>query len=89
MPNLSEDILSRLLNHIEGMYVENLILRDELRHRDQATLNRVIEDAKASPKMKKKIAALFRPLRSSLSEEVRLEEAIREFAKATPAKWEN
>jgi len=86
MPILSQEILSRLIDRIEALYIENLILRDELRHRNQDQLAQMIEQAKNSPRLTAKVRALFAPIRNALLDEVLLEQEIQEFLKAAPPK---
>jgi hypothetical protein len=86
----AEKLLKQVLDVVELMYIENLTLKDELRrHVNESAMKQMIADARKSPAVKKKLDALFRPIRTALSEEVRLEEVIRELLKASPPRWEN
>ncbi len=84
MPIPAKDIIFRLMDRIEEMYIENLILRDELRHMNQEALNQVIQDAKNSPKLKSKVASLFAATRAALLQESLQEEALLESLRAVP-----
>jgi hypothetical protein len=86
MAIVGKDARFRLVDYIENLYLENLILKDELRHRNLAQMAAMLEKLKADPRITTRVRALFAPLRARILEEAFEEQAIQEFLKANPPK---
>ena len=81
MPIPAKEIIFRLMDRIEEIYIENIILRDELRHMNRAALDQVLQDAKNDPRLKSKVAALHASQRAALLQESLEEQALLESLK--------
>jgi hypothetical protein len=82
MAIVGKDASFRLVDYIENLYLENLILKDELRHRNQAQMAAMLEKLKADPRITTRVRALFAPLRARILEEAFEEQADPRISKS-------
>lgn len=84
MPILAKDIIFRLMDRIEELYIENATLREELRNADQNALNETIQHMKDSVRVRQHVAARFAPVRAALLRESLEEQALLELLRGLP-----
>jgi hypothetical protein len=80
-----KDLVIRLLNAVEDLYLENTLLRVVYRQRGWHSMDKVLAEMKADPEATALVRSKFAQLRLRIQQDTHLSDVIQEFLRVVPA----